>query len=109
MLHRSKPMMKKFYIASILMFAVAFFSCEKEVIQPNMKADTHTCGEEFVDEGVTNTRGMNNGDGSTDGSKEGSITDPDEDEDYDVDNEGITDPDEDEDYDADNDDNDTGK
>ena len=82
-------MKKLIYISFVFAFLLAFTSCEKEVIEPN--------GDQvFV--GDSGTRGAGDED------KDGGITDPDEDEDFDEDgDEGIVDPDEDEDFDEDKD------
>ena len=98
-------MTKRLYISLIVLLAVTFVSCEKEIIRPfcdkGIEADMD---DTYSDDGDYVTRGQD----ATDPDDGGGITDPDEDEDYDDDDDEdlITDPDEDEDYD---DDDDSGK
>ena len=98
-------MLKRFYIALILMFTLGVISCEKEIIKPyDGEAPAYNGCYNYDTEGETEVRGQLDNGKLGGGDEGGSITDPDEDEDYDLDSNPITDPDEDEDYDTDNDD-----
>ena len=95
-------MKKLIAISSVFVLLLAFSACEKQTVKPGDPANDpfslYTGGE-------NNTRGHeNDGDPNLNSGGGPSITDPDEDEDYDNKDGGIVDPDEDEDYD--NDDND---
>lgn len=92
-------MKKLIYISFIFAFVLVFASCEKEVIEPFMNADVTTrVVDGSEDPGIYSTGGNRGGedDHTT------TVTDPDEDEDFDGDD-NIVDPDEDEDFDEDED------
>ena len=94
-------MKKVINISLILIFTMTFVACEKERIMPvalenQMNFDDLECDEDFDfdDSSVKSSNGDNHGDIIID-----SVTDPDEDEDFDGEDK-VTDPDEDEDFDG---------
>jgi len=96
-------MKKGFYIVGLVAFLVVFAACEK-CEKPVFTEDPFAISEDrsLVGKDGDFTIGQKDGeedDSDLNGSVNGDITDPDEDEDFD----GIVDPDEDEDFDKDGD------
>lgn len=95
-------MKKLINISLILVFAMTFFACEKARIVPVGLEDQDeqcdfVCGFEDVGDGTKST-----GSGEDDSTDFDSVTDPDEDEDFEGEDklDGVTDPDEDEDFES---------
>jgi|GEM_PF-1626480 len=90
-------MKKLINISLLFVLSLVFLACEKEMIKPVSEENNQINSFELSDENDSFTRG-----GSRDANliDDDSVTDPDEEEDFDEDDK-VTDPDEEEDFDED--------